>query len=265
MEKNHIIELLPEYLDNLLNETQKKKVEAHLKDCKSCSQELDDLKILYKAFDEEGANKPSDEVRTNFFEQIELEKQNNTKVVSLDNASIQRKSKWTNNLLKIAASVALLIGAFFLGKEQQEQISGKEIAQLNDESQAFKQTAMLSLMGNKSASKRIQGVNFIEEFSEPDEAIVSALADRMLNDENTNVRRTAVEVLSEFTASETVKNSFIKALKTEKDPGIQITIIQVLGKIQEKKAAASMQYLLEQDDTQPYVKEELELVLPNII
>ncbi len=265
MEKNHVIELLPEYLDNLLNETQKKKVEAHLKDCKSCSQELDDLKILFEAFDEEKVNTPSDEVRTNFFEQIELEKQNNTKVVSLDSAFVQRKNNWTNNLLKIAASIVLLIGAYFFGQQQQEQISGKEIAQLADETQAFKQTAMLSLMGNKSASKRIQGVNFIEEFSEPDEAIVSALADRMLNDENTNVRRTAVEVLSEFTTSETVKNSFIKALKTEKDPGIQITIIQVLGKMQEKKAAASMQYLLEQDDTQPYVKEELESVLPNII
>ncbi|TMM59569.1 hypothetical protein FEE95_04360 [Maribacter algarum] len=265
MEKNHVIELLPEYLDGLLNKTQKTTVEAHLKDCNSCSHELSELKKLFKVFKEEKETTPSGNLKTNFFEQIELEKQNNSKVVSLDNVSVQGKNNWTNNLLKIAASVVLLVGVYFFGKQQQEQISGKEIAHLADETQAFKQTAMLSLMGNKSASKRIQGVNFIEEFSDPDEAIVSALADRMLNDENTNVRRTAVEVLSEFTASETVKNSFIKALKTEKDPGIQITIIQVLGKIQEKKAAASMQYLLEQDDTQPYVKEELESVLPNII
>lgn len=265
MEKNHIIELLPEYLDNLLTETQKKNVETHLTDCKSCSQELSELKNLFENFKVEKEIAPSDNLKTSFFEQIELEKQHSSKVVSLDSKFIRRKNSWTSKLLKIAASVVLLVGVYFFGKQQQEQISGKEIAQLTDETQAFKQTAMLSLMGNKSASKRIQGVNFIEEFAEPDEAIVSALADRMLNDENTNVRRTAVEVLSEFTRSETVKNSFIKALKTEKDPGIQITIIQVLGKMQEKKAAASMQYLLEQDDTQPYVKDELELVLPNII
>jgi len=265
MKKNHVQELFPEYLDNLLSETQKKSVEAHLKECISCSQELDDLKNIFKAFDNENVNTPSNEIRTNFFEQIELEKQNNTKVVSLDTNPKQKKTNWTNHLLKIAASVLLLAGAYFFGQQQQEQISDKEIAQLANESQTFKQTAMLSLMGNKSASKRIQGVNFIEEFTEPDEAIVSALEDRMLHDENTNVRRTAVEVLSEFTASETVKNSFIKALQTEKDPGIQITIIHVLGKIQEKKAAGAMQYLLEQDDTQPYVKDELESVLPNII
>ena len=265
MEKNHVIELLPEYLDSLLNETQKKNVEAHLESCEACAKEFQELKSLFQELDKEDSAVPSNNLRINFLDQLELEKQNNPKVVSMDNTSIQRKNNWTNNLLKIAASVVLLVGAYFFGQQQQEQISGKEIAQLTDETQAFKQTAMLSLMGNKSASKRIQGVNFIEEFSEPDEAIVSALADRMLNDENTNVRRTAVEVLSEFTTSETVKNSFIKALKIEKDPGIQITIIQVLGKMQERKAAASMQYLLEQDDTQPYVKEELELVLPNII
>lgn len=265
MEKNHITELLSEYLDNLLSETQKKNVANHLAECKSCTQELDELKILLKAFDGEKMKTPSDAIRANFFEQIELEKQNDTKVVSMESTTIQRKSNWTNNFLKMAASVVLLVGVYFFGKQQQEQVSGKEIAQLTNESQAFKQTAMLSLMGNKSASKRIQGVNFIEEFQEPDEAIVKALADRMLNDENTNVRSTAVEVLSAFTTSETVKDSFIKALKTEKDPGIQITIIQVLGEMQEKKAAAAMQYLLEQEDTQPYVKDELESVLPNII
>jgi hypothetical protein len=265
MEKNHIVELLPEYLDHLLNEAQKKTIETHLKTCNSCSQELNALKALWSAFESEKEISPSEKLKANFFEQIKLEKKNSPKVVSMSSTAFQKNRNWTNFFLKIAASVVLLVGVYFFGKQQQGQISSKEIAQLTNESQAFKQTAMLSLMGNKSASKRIQGVHFIEEFNEPDEAIVRALADRMLNDENTNVRRTAVEVLSEFTSSEIVKNSFIKALKMEKDPGIQITLIQVLGKIQEKKAAASMQYLLEQDDTQPYVKEELELVLPNII
>lgn len=265
MEKNHITELLPDYLDNLLTKKQKQEVDLHLADCDSCSAELKEIKSIVEVFNNESMVAPSDSVRTNFFEQLELEKQNNTKTISLDTSSIRRKNNWPNSLIKIAASIALLVGVYFFGKQQQAESLNAEIAQLTDESLAFKQTAILSLMGNQSASKRIQGVTFIEEFTEPDEAIVSALNDRMLHDENTNVRRTAVEVLSTFIASETVKNSFIKALKTEKDPGIQITIIQILGKIQEKKAAASMQYLLEQEDTQPYVKDELESVLPNII
>ena len=265
MEKNHITELLPDYLDSLLTETQNQEVESHLADCNSCSIELKELESIIEVIKNESRIVPSESLRSNFYKQLELEKQNSSKTIALESAYKQKKHSWTNNLLKIAASVILLVGVYFFGKQQQVERSNEEIAKLTDQSQAFKQTAVLSLMGNQSASKRIQGVTFIEEFAEPDEAIVSALTDRMLHDENTNVRRTAVEVLRTFITSETVKNSFINALKTEKDPGIQITIIQILGKIQEKKASASMQYLLEQEDTQPYVKDELESVLPNII
>ena len=265
MEKNHIAELLPEYLDNLLNESQKKKVDAHLKDCTSCSQELKELKALFQVFEGEKEIAPSDEVRTNFFREIELEKKTSPKVVSLDNTSILRKDSWANNLLKIAASVALLVGTYFFGKQQESLIANNEIAQLTDKTLAYKQTAMLSLMENKSASRRIQGVNYIEEFEHPDEAIVEALANRMLYDENTNVRAAAVEVLANYTKTEKVKDTFIEALKMERDPGIQIIIIQTLGKIQEKKAELPMKELLNSEETQPFVKEQIESVLTTII
>ena len=124
---------------------------------------------------------------------------------------------------------------------------------------------MLSLMENQSASRRIQGVNLIEEFTIPDEAIITALANRMLFDNNTNVRLSAVEALGKFTQSDTVKKTFITALETEKDPSIQITIIHTLVTIQEKKAIAPMQRLLEQEETQPFVKQQIKSLLPSII
>jgi len=265
MKQRHIIQLLPDYIDNLLTDLQKRRVEIHLAECSSCTAELDDIQMLLKTIKSEPIIIPSKSVQKNFFEQLEAEKQSSSKIVSIGRSPFPKKNNWTNNFLKIAASVVVLFSVYFFGKQQQAQVSNSEIAQLTDESHTLKQTAVLSLMGNKSASKRIQGVNFIEEFTEPDEAIVSALTDRMLHDENTNVRRTAVEVLSRFTTSETVKSSFIKALKNEKDPGIQITIIHLLAKIQEKKAIAPMQFLLDQEDTQPFVKEELKSILPNII
>jgi len=265
MEKNHITDLLPDYVDDLLNESEKKKVDAHLTVCDSCSQELEEFKMLFNAFKNEEETNPSQNLNISFLEQLELEKQNNSNVISMDTSSIERKNNWSNNFLKIAASLALLVGTYFFGKQQQTQISNTKIAQLNNESLAYKQTAMLSLMENKSASRRIQGVNYIEEFKEPDEAIVQALADRMLHDENTNVRAAAVEVLSNYTKSERVKETFIEALSIEKDPGIQVMIIQTLGEIQEKKAAFPMRKLLGEEGTQPFVKEQIKSVLNTII
>lgn len=264
MEKNNI-DLIPDYLDNLLDPAQKEKVESLIKNDPSFAQEVDEYRKLFKAFEDEEPITPSDNVRLQFLEQLELEKLAEPKVVSLESATMKNRGQWTNDLLKIAASVVLLFGAYFFGKQQQSQVAQAEIAQLTQETQAFKQTAMLSLMENKSASRRIQGVNYVEALKQPDEPIVRALADRMLLDENTNVRAAAVEVLAKYTSSEIVKETFIKALRLEKDPGIQILIIQTLGEIQEKKAATPMKELLQHEETQPFVKEQIESVLTTII
>lgn len=265
MINEHVTELLTGYLDGLLDTEKQAMVETHLKSCEACAKEASDLKKLLHAFSSEDEIIPPPSIKAKFLEQLEEEKNSRSKVVSLDSDSTSKRNLWANNLLKIAASIALLVGGFLLGRQQSQESSNQEIAQLTEEKMEFKQTAMLSLMENESASKRIQGVNFIEEFVNPDEAIIKALADRMLYDDNTNVRAAAVEVLAGFTSSENVKNTFIKALKIENDPGIQIEIIQTLGKMQEKKAVIPMQELLKKEETQPFVKKQIESLLPTII
>ncbi|MEM0933413.1 MAG: HEAT repeat domain-containing protein, partial [Bacteroidota bacterium] len=177
----------------------------------------------------------------------------------------KKESSWASNVLKIAASIALLVTSFQIGSVFQQKKTDGDIASLENETLRMKQTVMLSLMENQSASKRIQGVNYIEEIPNPDDAVVAALANRMLYDENDNVRLTAFEALSRFTSSDKVKEVLIQALGQEKNPSIQIAIIQVLVQIQEKKAVGPMQRLLEQEDTQPFIKEQIKTGLPKII
>lgn len=262
MEKNHVLDLIPEYLDGVLPAEAQKQVEQHLSQCPKCQKELEETRVLLSAFDKETVEVPSDRLRSKFEEALEAEKENQAKVVLLPP---KKNTHWANTVLKIAASIALLVASFQMGSIFQQRKVTDSIALLKDETQQMKQTAMLSLMENQSASKRIQGVNYIDEFQNPDEAILKALANRLLHDENDNVRLTAFEALSKFTASDTVKNVFIEALGKEKNPSIQIGIIQVLAQIQEKKAVDPMKKLLEEEETQPFVKEQIKSALPNII
>ena len=125
-------------------------------------------------------------IRTNLYDMLEAEKEKNESVIPLPNSKVETKRVRIGTFFKVAASIALLIGSFLLGKYQGDQSATTLLAQAADENLAITQTAMLSLMENKSASKRIQGVGYIEVFEMPDEAIVKALADRVLFDENTN-------------------------------------------------------------------------------
>lgn len=264
-ENEHIITLFPAYLDNVLGDKEKAKVVAHLKICPACSEELEGFQSLFHAINQEDDLNPSDKLRNNFLRALEQEKNSVDKVVSLNNSEVKAKNRGINTFLKIAASIALLVGSFLMGSYQQKQRSKKDIAVLETESLEMKQTAMLSLIDNQSARKRIQGVNFITEFDNPDESIINALAERMLLDQNTNVRLSAVDALSNFAKSEAVTSAFIKALATEKNPSVQIALIGKLVRIHEKRAAAPMKELLEQEDTQPFVKEEINSVLSQII
>lgn len=262
MNKNHVSDLIPEYLDGILPTHIHKEVEQHVSNCSLCQQELEEMKVLLNVLDDETADVPSDRLRSKFLETLEAEKENQTKVVSMDS---RKNSNWANNMLKIAASIALLVASFQMGSIFQQQKIDSDIATLKDETVQMRQTAMLSLMENQSASKRIQGVGFIDEFEQPDEVIIKALANRLLYDESDNVRLTAFEALSKFTSSKTVTNVFVDALAQEKNPSIQIGIIQELVKIQEKKAVDAMKRLLEKEETQPFVKDEIKSALPQII
>ncbi|MGN7513663.1 MAG: HEAT repeat domain-containing protein [Allomuricauda sp.] len=260
MEKNHVFDQIPDYLDGNLNKSAKTAFEKHIHQCADCQKEMEEMKMLFNLFEEE-VSTPSSRLRAKFESALEQEKSNQGKVVQM---SGKKSSNWTGSALKIAASIALLVAAFQMGSLFQQRKVNDDIAQLQEETNQMKQTAMLSLMENQSASKRIQGVNYIEEFEQPDEAIIQALANRLLYDENDNVRMTAFEALANFSSSETVKNAFIEALEQEKNPSIQVAIIQALVQIQEKKAAEPMKKLLEKEDTQPFIKNQIRAVLPSI-
>ncbi len=253
MDCTKIRETLVDYVDNQLDKELHKEVEKHLESCEACQQELSELTEMLAIMKKDTIMMPSPNLKLRFEQALEEEKQG-AKVITLP------KRKLPTTFLKYAAGVAILVSAFMLGKFQQE----GAIQALEVESRSNKQATMLALMENESASKRIQGVHYIEEFSDPDPEIVNALVKRMLNDDNANVRLTAVVALEAFISAETVKDGFIQALETEKDPSIQISIIKALVKIQEKKALKPMQKLLEKEDTQLFVKDEIKTVLTNI-
>ena len=261
MEKRNLEIKIADYLDGKLSEPDHKAFEQQLKSDKYLQKEVEAYQQLFDAFTDEKPILPSNRLHSNFEQLLEREKANTVKVVS-----IQSKSRNGGvQIMRIAASIAVLISVFFLGRFSESQKTKETLAIVQNEQLQLKQTAMISLMENQSASKRIQGVQYIEAIESPNAAVVEALVERMLTDENTNVRLTAMEALSRFTASENVTAAFVEALQTEKDPGIQVALIQQLVKMEEKKAIEPMKELLEREDTQLFIKEEINTGLPKII
>lgn len=263
MDCNYIETHIVDYLDRQLSEEEAQHIATHLESCDSCRATCEETKVLFSAFERVEDEVPSDNLRAGFYKLLEEEKLLDTnRVVTLQQE--KKEFPW-KHAFQVAASIIFLFGGYFLGSHTSKQSANQEISALQKETITLRQDMMLAMIENQSPSKRIQAVNFTENFAKPDIKILEALIGRMQYDGNINVRLAAAEALSEFPESTIVKDAFIEALTIQKDPSLQIAIIQFLVKIQEKRAIAPMQQLLEHEDTPNFVKDQVNSGISQII
>ena len=253
MRCSEIQEKLSHYLENDLSEVANSEIKNHLKNCDNCQKELDDMNSFLSVLKTDEMDIPSNSLKKGFEEMLAKEiKNSQPKVVQL-----QPKQDW-KSYLKVAASIAIVISAFLFGKYQ---TNISQLANVNEKNKK----EVLTLLANNSASKRILAVSNAEEFTNKDTKIIEAIINRLFFDKNTNVRLAAAETLSKFSSEEIVRQAFIKSLETEKNASVQIELIQILGRIQEKRAIKPMEKILSNEETPEFIKQEIQISLPNLL
>jgi len=253
MNKEEIKDKFIPYLENELSKEEREAVEQLLTNDAEAAKEFEELQSFLSDLDEVPMETPSANLRMNFEKMLanEIQKEE-PKVIAL-----QPNSNW-KQFLRIAASVVIVLSAFLIGKYQAN-ISDPVIAEYENKQE------ILNLLENTSASKRILAVNNAEAFSTQDTKILEALINRLFFDKNVNVRLASAEALSKFSTEILVRDALIKSLETEKNTSVQIEVIQILAKIQEKRAVKPMKRLLEDEETPQFVKQQVQLNLPTLI
>lgn len=254
---------LVDFIDKSLTKKEAVVIKEHLHQCPQCQEEFNKLSMLFKDIDNDVSINPPAEIRSNF-EKLLAEEKNSEQDQNVIQLHDHKRNYW-KPLLQIAATLILMFFAYHYGKTENESHFNEELATVENEKQQIKQDLTISLIESESASKRLQAVNYAEQFDKPDNRILEALIDKMYYDKHANVRLAAAEALKKFSEKELVKKSFIKALEIEEDPGIQIELIQILVSIEEKRAVPSMQKILNQEETPDYVKDQVKVALPSLI
>jgi hypothetical protein len=159
--------------------------------------------------------------------------------------------------LGLAASVSLLLVGFlaaWLLLRGAAAVPQDDMVALQQEVKEMKQLVMLSLLENQSASERIKAVSYAEALPALDPAVRDALVRTLDSDQNPNVRLAAAEALGRFPQSEEVRQALVNALESEPDAMLQITLIQLLVNMEEKRAARSIERLIRRDSTPEVVR-----------
>ncbi len=149
----------------------------------------------------------------------------------------------------IAASVVLMVFGFWLGGQYPNRQSGagaaSEVLALRQEVQEMKELLLATHQHSTSASDRILAVSQEFETERPDDDILQALISTLNTDPNVNVRQAACESLFRFRNEPQVRQALIASLKIQKDPNLQITLIDMLVQMKEKRAVPEMNRLIQ--------------------
>ena len=253
MDTQNITAQLIDYRTDNLTAAQINEVEQQLESSEEWQMIFAELALLDDLMAAAPVVQPSVSAKQRFERLLAIEKQS-TPVIEMS----QSKNALTfsiRQLLQIAAAIALLIMGVGIGVQfKNNQSQQTEIAALKSEMLGQKKLLALSLLQQTSASDRIKGVNISLKETDMDDQILNALIDRMNLDKNINVQLKAIEGLVRFGENQIVITAFIKALKNQKSPEIQIAIIEALVALKVKDAYPQFQEILRDKETIDAVK-----------
>jgi hypothetical protein len=248
MEREKLEGLIIDYIDNKLNSVDKEKIEQELVRNADAYKLYEELKEVMQVMDKSARLEPSTKLKTSFESMLAKE---------LSSVKKNKTVLFTPTFYRVAAAIALLIlcgsVGYWINRYNNQQ---EEIAKLKQEMQATKDLMMSMLHNDQSASQRIQGVNVAYTMTKADDEIVTALVKTMNEDRNSNVRLAALEALSKFIGDVSVRRQLINSLAKQKDPVVQIALIQLMVQIKEKSVVKDLQRIVDDAETMKPVKDE---------
>jgi hypothetical protein len=235
-----IREQIPELLAGRLDQAARESVVEHLESCAACRTEVAELNAVWRGM--ENLNDPSDATpdpaaKARFLEVLRAYE------AGLGIAHASPKAKviafptspaWRAAIAAGILAVGVLVGHFQAGPSRE---APPEISQLKGQVESLRQLVALSMLQQQSPSARMRGVTYTEQISQPDKEVVDALLYAVQNDNNENVRLSAIDALQKFSSDPRVIPTLVDAIHTQDSPMVQISIVDLLVQLRARSTA----------------------------
>ncbi len=248
MDKELLEGMLIDYIDGTLSEEDRVKVEQEIARNEQAYRLYEQLKVVMAAMDKSETFEPGENMKASFEQAIkeELSRPKGGKTIFFQPL-----------FFRAAAAVLLVMGGIAIGNWiSKNQAREEQIAKLTEEVAATKQMMLAMIDNQQSASQRILGANVALKIGKADDDVVNALVKTMNEDANTNVRLAALEALAKFHEQAHVRKALILSLSLQKDPVVQIALIQLLVQMKEKDAVKGLEEIIDNAETMEAVKDE---------
>jgi anti-sigma factor RsiW len=264
-------EKFADFLAGEIEDESRALIQAHLSACPACREEMESLSTIWTKLGVLPKEQPGPALRQRFYEMLEAYKD------GLDEArtgpGLRRTiSGWFERVMprqpvyQFALSLILLaagLGAGYLLNGSRP-AAKNEIAALHSEVTDMRRTVAISMLKQASPSERLMGVSWSSRLESPDEETLQALLEVLDHDPNVSVRLAAVDALYLFYDNPRVKAGLIESLAGQTSPLVQISLINLLVEIRERRAVKALEQLIQNKRLNPRVRERAEMVLAKL-
>jgi HEAT repeats len=248
MEREQLESQIIDYIDGKLNDDQRAALEQRLANDPEAFALYEQFRDVIGVMNRAAQYEPTSRVRRQFEAALdeELRKQRGSRQIFL-----------TPVFYRAAAAVALvaagIAGGLWIASNQRQE---EEMLALRKEVEATKQLMQSMLENQSSASQRLQGVSVSFKLPNVDDDVVKVLVRTLNEDPNSNVRLAAMDALARFEADAIVRQALVSSLSTQKDPVVQIALIQLLVRLNEKRVIKDLERIVEDEQNLEAVKDE---------
>lgn len=158
----------------------------------------------------------------------------------------------------VAATLLLCTGVgagLFMNKQNNQ----AQLTALSHQVQDLKEMMSLNLMQSQlSTADRLKGVQLVNDLPDASAAIIQSLVLTLNEDDNTNVRLSALESLARFAHQPEVRTALIAAIVKQNSPLVQMALAEIMKNYQVKGSLEYFQKSWEVNQMPGVVKDEIE-------
>lgn len=259
-------------LSDELSPTDRAALDAHLAQCPACQRELAALRQVWRGLGQVPTPEPGPQVRTRFYamldEAMEAEKTRRTPIWRgiFENLNGGPTSAWIPRLAYSLLLLGVGLGAGYWIQERRtpDMAQQRQIDALSAQVEDMRQTMMLSLLENPSATERLRAVGFTKEINGVDGQVIDALLTTLNNDPNVNVRLVTLEALADLARDARVREGLVQSITRQESPLVQVALADVMVRLQEKRSLKPLRQMLRQPGINDLVKSKLEQTIKEL-
>ncbi|PUZ30095.1 Putative zinc-finger [Chitinophaga costaii] len=257
-------ENLVHWLNNELKPDARMALEKHLAGCASCRQELAVTQQLWLELAAAPVPEPSDGIEKRFNAMmdgltVEQEKRPFRESIAHALAGIFNNiSRWQLGLHVVFLLLGAVLAWLVFDRNEHKSSQQDQIAFLSSEVNESRQIAVLSLLQNASATRRIQGVGYADKMENINGELIDALVNTLNNDPSVSVRLMTLETLARFTADAKVRTALVESINYQQSPLLLAAIADVMVRLKEKTSRDELKKMLEKKDLDTVVRQKLQ-------